>query len=564
MQKKRMMGWVARIALVGLLAAGVASGQPEITAFNGNGQISWVDPGGTGTHYAVQWSTSGLSNWMSWQDAEATLAGLGPTGSAAVPMFYRVVAQDPTYKPTESYTYFQKLPLFDPLTPLATNEMRITFMGSMIPLPVRLAQAEMSIFVEVGWSNDPNDKVYGGRARDQFIFDAGAGISANYAAAKVGFRRMDKVFINHLHGDHMNDLTHIYCFGPASDRKSPLYVWGSKSSGVACPSNDWDIYSDDGVVYDDGTSNFCASLRSAWRWHSESFSFQGTSYSNYVPPTKESWGLPHDPVPVGNDDPRDAYAVVPIELDWSVVGGVAYSNADTGATITHFPVIHCRRGSMGYKLDWRTPEGATLSMIYTSDTKPETNCIEQAKNGGNGVDVFIHEMVVPPEVWAYKNMGLDAPPQPGDPNYAEFQATVQGLTFVQNSSHTPQGAFGYILSQINPRPKLTVATHFPVADDTVASAFESVRAHCPDVEMGRDIVWSFDLMVLRVFPDHIEQARADVSRYSFNPPVQLPTGMRPPKYNDGMGKGDPFYQIDLSSEIPPVSGGVTNYRVDGY
>ena len=548
------------------LAAAAAFGQTEITAFGGNGQISWDDPGGTGTHYAVQWSASGLSNWMSWQDAEATLAGLGATGTAAVPMFYRVVSQDPTYKATESYTYYDKLPPFDPLTPLETNEMRITFMGSMIPLPVRLAQAEMSVFVEVGWSNDPSDEVYGGRAVDQFIFDCGAGVSANYAAAKVGFRRMDKVFINHLHGDHMNDLTHIYCFGPAGDRKSPLYVWGSKPSGVVTPSHDWDIYSDDGVVYDDGTSNFCASLRNAWRWHSESFSFQGTCYSNYLPPTKDDWGLPHDPVPVGNDDPRDAYAVVPIELDWAQVGGLAYSNAATGVKITHFPVIHCRRGAMGYKIEWKNPadpEAPVLSAIYTSDTKPETNSIEQAKNGGAGVDVFIHEMVVPPAVWAYKNMGLDAPPATNDANYAEYLATVQGLTFVQNSSHTPQGAFGYILSQIEPKPRLTVATHFPVDDETVASALQSVQAHT-NVVMGEDIVWSFDLMVLRVFPDRIEQCRADVSRYCFNPPVQIPAGMMPPKYNDGAGKGDPYYQIDTNAAIPAVEGGVTNYRVDGY
>ncbi len=546
------------------LIASFAFGDPEITAFHQNGQITWDDPSGTGTHYAVQWSTSGLTNWMSWQDAEATLAGLNPTGTAAVPMFYRVVAQDPTYKPTESYSYFQHLPPFDPLTPLASNEMRITFMGSMIPLPVRLAQAEMSIFVEVGWSNDPSDHVYGGRARDQFIFDAGAGSSANYAAAKVGFRRMDKIFINHLHGDHMSDLTHIYCFGPSSDRKSPLYVWGSKPSGVISPTDSGDIFYDDGTIYDDGVSNFCASLRTALRWHTESFSFQGTAYSNYVPPTKTSWGLPHDPVPVGNDDPRDAYALVPIELDWSKVGGVAYSNAATGAKVTHFPVIHCRRGAMGYKLEWQTPNGETLSMIYTSDTKPETNSIDQARNGGQRVDIFIHEMVVPPSVWAYKNMGLDAPPQPGDPDYAEYQSIVQGLTFVQNSSHTPQGAFGYMLSQINPRPKLTVATHFPVADDTVASAFDSVKAHCPDVELGKDIVWSFDLMVLRVFPDHIEQRRAEVSKFAFNPPVQLPTGMMPPKYNDGTGHGDPYYQIDTTAQILPVEGGVTNYRVDGF
>lgn len=76
-------------------------------------------------------------------------SGLGPTGVVSVPMFYRMVSNDPTYNPYASYTYFDKLPLLDPLTPLSNNEMRITFMGSMIPLPVRLAQAEMSIFVEV-------------------------------------------------------------------------------------------------------------------------------------------------------------------------------------------------------------------------------------------------------------------------------------------------------------------------------------------------------------------------------------------------------------------------------
>ena len=555
--KKIALGWWA----AGALAAAAAFGQTEITAFDGNGQISWDDPGGTGTHYAVQWSASGLSNWMSWQDAEATLAGLGATGTAAVPMFYRVVARDPTYDPAETYTYYYRnLPLFDPLTPLSNNEMRITFMGSMIPLPVRRAQAEMSIFVEVGWSNDPSDTVYGGRAVDQFVFDMGAGASANFAAAKVGYRRMDKVFINHLHGDHMSDLVHTYCFGPSSDRKSPLYVWGSGPTGLESPAGS-DVY------YDDGTSNFCAHLREALRWHSESFSFQTTAYSNYVPPTQESWGLPHDPIPVGNDATNDAYALVPIELDWTKVGGLAYSNAATGVKITHFPVIHARRGSMGYKVEWQTPDGTNLTMIYTSDTKPETNCIEQAKNAGRGVDVFIHEMVVPPEVWAYKNMGLDGPIEEGEPGYSNFVATVQGLTRVQNSSHTPQGAFGYILSQLianGVQPKLTVATHFPVADDTVGSAFDSVKAHCPDVEMGQDIVWSFDLMVLRVFPDRIEQRRADVSDYAFTPPVQMPVGLVPPKYNDGNGNGDPFYQIDTNAAIPAVEGGVTNYRVDGY
>ncbi len=548
------------LAILAALLPNPARGQLEINSFTRDGKLSWNDPGGTGTHYAVQWSTAGLTNWYSWQDAQAQLSGLGPKGSVYVPMFYRMVNPDPTYQSNAFYTYFQSLPLFNPTTPLETNEMRITFMGSMIPLPVRRAQAEMSVFVEVGWKPDPSDLAYKGRAEDQFVFDCGAGVSANYAAAVVGFRRMDKVFINHLHGDHMSDLIHIYCFGPSSDRKSPLYVFGQGPSGLESPTNP-------GTYYDDGVSNFCAHAREACRWHSESFSFQPTRYTNYVAPTRLSWGLPHEPVPVSNDPPDDAYAMVPITLNWSNVA-VAYHNQETRAKVTHYPVIHARKGSMGFMLEW-TPPGTTrpLTMIYSSDTKPETNSVNLACNGTNGVDVFIHEMVVPPSVWAYKQMGLDAPPSTNNPAlYATWQAATDELTRVQDSSHTPQGAYGYMLSQISPPPRLAIATHFPVADDTVASAFSSVQAHCTNIVFGRDIAWSFDQMVLRVFPDRIEQVRAAVSDFAWNPPVQLPTnGMYAPKYSDTNGVGDPFAQIDLSTSYSRTNqNGTVNWSEDGY
>jgi ribonuclease Z len=124
------------------------------------------------------------------------------------------------------------------------------------------------------------------------------------------------------------------------------------------------------------------------------------------------------------------------------------------------------------------------------------------------------------------------------------------------------------LSQINPPPRLAVATHFPVADDTVASAFNSVQAHCTNIVFGRDIVWSFDLMVIRVFPDRIEQYRADVSDFAWSPVPQQPLGgsggFYPPKYRDANGVGDPFAQIDTNSAIPAVSGSVTNYNPNGY
>ena len=50
-----------------------------------------------------------------------------------------------------------------------------------------------------------------------------------------------------------------------------------------------------------------------------------------------------------------------------------------------------------------------MSMIFTGDTKPNYTLIDQAR----GVDVLIHEMVVPADVWAAKNSGL----KKGDPGY---------------------------------------------------------------------------------------------------------------------------------------------------
>ncbi len=507
---------------------------------------------------------------VSRRDAvKLTGLAIGGLVAGAAPQHARA-SPTPSGDPRRQYSYMETLPDFDPSTPLAANEMRISFMGSCIP-PVRRAQQMMSVFVEVGWVTDPANPSRG-RPRDQFIFDCGSGVCANYGAMGVGYGRMDKVFINHLHGDHMSDLTHIYCFGPSADRKSPLYVWGPGPSGVPAPRytggpSEWGLMRNPAMaarMYDDGVKAYCRNLREAMRWHTESFSFQSTSYKSYVPPTRQTWGLPVDPVPVGDDPRNDAYAMVPIELNWTRYGrtagdNVAYANAATGARVTHFPVIHCRKGSIGYKLEWNG-----LSMIYTSDTKPEQHSVRQAVNGGKGVDVFIHEMVPPAEVWAYKNMGLDAP---GDPNDPMWVATLQAITDVQNSSHTPQGAFGYLMSQIRPRPKLTVATHFPVADDTVESALQSVRNHVPDVRMGTDLIWSFDLMVLRVFPDRVEQVKANVNDYGFSPPAQgIHLDSNVPKYHTPTGSWDAYAQIDTSAAIPAVDPDthVLNYRVDGY
>lgn len=482
------------------------------------------------------------------------LGGLTMSNEASAQCDPAAVSCFPTTEAPDHYSYFEddsKVPYLDytkTYPELQNNELRITFMGSAIP-PSRLAQAEMSVFVEVGKGLDGNGEP------DQAVFDLGVGTTPNYAAMLVGFGRMDKVFISHLHGDHMNDLTAVYCFGPGGDRRSPLYVFGQSPSLVRTQRPDRRVYAD-GVV------NFCKHLREACRWHSESFSFESTRYENYTLPTQDDWETPTPLMPVSDDPPDDGYALYPIELDWTKTG-VAYHNKKSRMKITHFPVIHCRQGSMGFKIEW---EG--LSVIYTSDTKPELNTIVHGSNGGKGVDVLIHEMVPPPDIWAMKMLGYNSVPD-HDP---KFQEVLRNVQYVQDSSHTPQGAFGYLLSQIYPRPRLTVATHFPTQDDLIACALTSVNRQCPDIspdiaDLGsQGLIWSFDRMVIRVFAGNpkpkIEVNKGLCLAYGFGPPVDLKSfKFKTPKYHDARGNPAPYYQLDLSTWIEP---GDDTYCESGY
>ena len=439
----------------------------------------------------------------------------------------------PEPDPTETNSLMSGLEPYYPGTEkLGPDEMRISFLGtSVIP---RLSQACNSVFVETG-------------SGDAFVFDCGAGVVVKYNTMGIPNAKMDKIFLTHIHGDHMSDLTYIYCFGPATDRKSPLYVWGPAASGVPDPVS--------GLVYEDGLRAFCEKLREMCRWHTESFSFGATSYASYVPPTQADWGLPTAPVPVGDDSPVDGYALVPIELDWTKHGttpgdNVAYENKATGVRITHFPAVHARKGSVSYKLEWNG-----LSMVFSGDTKPNYYMLEQS----GGVDVFIHEMVVPADVWAMKSLGITSPDQV-DP--AVWQAAYNYSLAVQNSSHTPQGAFGFLLSRLDPPPRLAVATHFQATDDTIASAMDSIRGHYPKGE----VTVASDFMVINVTPSAVKQRRAVVSEFAWYPDPIVHPDVNVPKYHDPNGRSDPTAQIDLTRAIPSTdpSTGKENFRSDGY
>ena len=493
----------------------------------------------------------------------AAMGGIALTSNGV----YRAVAADtcpsdmPCFDqtaPDQNNSLFSSLPTACIDQPLAEGEMRITFLGtSCLPM---LTQQGVSVYLEVG----PTKKV--GRHHvplDYAMFDCGMGVLANYIAAGIPYGRMNKIFIAHLHADHMSELSAIYCFGESADRKFPFYVWGPSKSGLRDPVSH--------QIHEDGTKAILEHFRKVWRWHTEAFSFTSNGYEDYELPTKESWGTPVDLVPVGPryrenargkpigakyaDPLNDSYALIPIELNWCKVGGVAYDNKLTGLKITHFPVIHCRRGSIAYKVEWTPPgiPGAkTLSMIYSGDTKPTWTMVNQAK----GVDVLIHEMVMPPLAWAMKFAHTD------DPNDISNES-LQYAKDVQNSSHTTQAAFGYLLTQIQPPPRLTVATHFQATDDTIESAMKSLDSFGIPHEA---YTFASDFMMLKVTEEEITQHRLDVSKHAYALlDAAYSNHLEPPKYRkldaNGQVVGDPDAQIDNAMWIPP---GSDTYPEDGY
>jgi ribonuclease Z len=99
---------------------------------------------------------------------------------------------------------------------LRHDEMRVTVLGSGDPNVTR-AQASGSVLVEVG-----NEE------RDFFLFDLGAGSAANWKSLQLPIAGTTKVFLSHLHADHIGDLpTLLGSFAKAGrlGRRLPSHHW---------------------------------------------------------------------------------------------------------------------------------------------------------------------------------------------------------------------------------------------------------------------------------------------------------------------------------------------------
>jgi ribonuclease Z len=103
------------------------------------------------------------------------------------------------------------------LEELATGEIRVTVLGSGDPW-IRRSQASGSLVIEMG---NPE--------KDFFFLDLGSGSLANFNALSLPVESTTKVFLSHLHADHIGDIPGLVGSLAKAGRVDPVEIWGGAS-----------------------------------------------------------------------------------------------------------------------------------------------------------------------------------------------------------------------------------------------------------------------------------------------------------------------------------------------
>ena len=212
---------------------------------------------------------------------------------------------------------------------IGPDEIRIVALGTGQPT-VRPKQAAACWLVELGNG-------------DKFLFDIGAQSMSRLAAMKIPMDYLDKVFIGHLHTDHMGDLPILWTGGIKMNRTVPLRVWG--------PS---------GAAPEFGIKSAIEGLQQFLYW-------DDTTLVGLLDARAQVWEVN--------------------EFDYRGVNEVIYE--ENGVTIRSIPAIHSIDGAVSFILEWNG-----YKVAYSSDTSPNQWWMEYTR----GVDVSIHECFAPPEV----------------------------------------------------------------------------------------------------------------------------------------------------------------------
>lgn len=212
------------------------------------------------------------------------------------------------------------------------GEIRVTVLGSGDPF-IKRSQASGSLLIEVG-----------NAAKDLFFFDLGSGALANFSSLLLPVESTTKVFLSHLHADHVGDIPGLLGSLAKVGRVDPVEIWGG-----GC---------DDPEL---GLDAFVKYMSKAMAW--DKASVLG------VRPTSGFEAIGHE---IPYDRPAAIY-----ERD--------------GVKVSSFPAIHGLNGAVGYKLEY-----AGLSVVFSGDTRPCRFVADAAA----GADLLIHESFQSPAVAA--------------------------------------------------------------------------------------------------------------------------------------------------------------------
>jgi len=216
---------------------------------------------------------------------------------------------------------------------LQSDEMRVIACGTGMP-NARPKQAAACFLVELGNG-------------DKFLFDIGLGSAERISAMQIPYDYLDKVFLGHLHADHIGDLDALWIGGVISNRQVPLNVWGPAG---ATPEN--------------GTAYMVEHMQKMYHWDMDSRK--------------------------GNVNTRGLTINVN-EFDYKAVNEIIYQ--ENGVTIRTIPAIHAVDGSVSFILEWNG-----LKFAFSSDTYPNKWWMEHTKNS----DLAIHECFAPPSIMVNK------------------------------------------------------------------------------------------------------------------------------------------------------------------
>jgi len=232
------------------------------------------------------------------------------------------VVQTPTGKAPDRYVYYPGT------EELAQDEIRVLACGTGLPA-ARRGQAATCFLIETGNG-------------DKFLFDIGTGSMANIAALMIPYQYLDKVFLSHLHTDHMGDILGLWAGGWTAGRPNALRVWG--------PS---------GATPEMGTKYAMEHFLKFVNWDKTTREYKITPVPGQVETT---------------------------EFDYRQVNQVVYQ--EDGVTIRSFPAIHTGDGPVSYALEY-----AGMKVVFSGDTVPNKWFVEYAK----GADLVIHESFQSPD-----------------------------------------------------------------------------------------------------------------------------------------------------------------------